>query len=173
MRDGFVRKPFRLISKGIGEGYLKKDFFNVFKDKELTQWKAIHCPSLKSYENTVEKLEKEGDLVALDEYKEYYRLRRKEVDEVLAKKEKDVSEYLDLTGIKEEQFDKLRVYYDEAGFPHKLPMYYRNKLLRGSNNEKNVYQFEVQNVLEQGALLRDNQIIQQEAALLGIRIPDD
>lgn len=171
--DGFIKKPYRLISKGIGKGYLNKEFFNAFKATELTQWQAIHCPSLKSYENRVKQLEIEGDKDALKDYKEYYNKCRKEVDEVLAKKEKDVSDYLDLTTLTEEQFDKLRVYYDEAGYPHKLPMYYRTKLLRGSNNEKNIYQFEVQNVLEQSALLLDNKVIQQEAAELGIRIPDE
>lgn len=170
--DGFLSKPYRLISKGIGEGYLNKDYFDVFKDERLTKYQSIHCPSQKSFETNLEKLVKEGNQEKVDDYIAYFKSHRFDVDNALNSKDNGRS-YIDLSHITDSQFEKLRLYYDEGGYPHKLPLYYRNKILRGKSNEKNIYQFEVQNVLQQSACLYDNQVVQQEAAQLGIRIPDE
>lgn len=176
MHDNLQCKPYRLISKGLGEGYLAKDFFTAFKNPKLTYWLSVHKPSTDVYNRVCEALEAEGKYDKLADYKQYYKDCCDKVELALKERTKqildDENNYIDLDFVTPELLKKLQIYYDAAGYPHALPQYYRNKLFRPSN-EKNIYQFEIQALLEQSARLHDNKIIQEEAATLGICIPDE
>lgn len=178
VQDNLQLKPYRLISKGIGEGYLAKDFFAPFRNPELTKWMEYHKPSEETYKLTCERLEKEGKIEKLHKYIEYYNECKDNVSYALTNKNavengfEDSTHYIDVSSITPEVLEKIQIYYDENGFPHALPQYYKNKLFR-KNNEKNIYQLEIQTLLQQSARLHDNQVIQQEALALGIVIPDE
>lgn len=165
VKEGIMPQPYRLISKGIGAGYLNQSKFDIWKSNEFTRWMSISKMSDDTYNTKLEKLLKEGkDISGLEEK---YKMEKFDVSVALFNKENN-GEYIDLSSITESQWNNLRVYYDEGGFPHKLPQYYKNKLFR-KNNEKNIYQFEVQNVLQQDAELYYNQGIQEFAYSLGYR----
>lgn len=136
----------------------------------------IHKPSLEVYNRKCETLTNEGKLDELAAYQDYYKDCCGKVNKALADKvdqDLDIAHnYIDLSFITPEVLKKLQIYYDSGGYPHALPQYYRNKLFR-TNNEKNIYQFEIQTLLQQSARLHDNQAIQREAAALGIIIPDE
>lgn len=177
--DGLQEKPYKLISKGIGAGYLLKDFFTPFKNPEFIKWMDFHKPSDQQYYKKLGQLEEEGDMEKIKEYKKYFKKCSTNIAYALANKEylKDTGEvdnnmYIDLSSITPEVLKKIQIYYDSNGYPHALPQYYKNKLFR-KNNEKNIYQLEIQNLLEQSARLHDNQVIQREALDLGVVIPDD
>lgn len=175
-KEGILPRPYRLISKGIGEGYLNKDFFNEFKKPERTKWLEYHCPSEKSYQNKVKELFDCGRFEKMEEYKRYYSACRKNVDEVLSNKlynentNSHEKEFLDLS-ISTALLERALTYYDEGGYPHKLPIYYINKLFR-KYNEKTIYQSEIQAILSARARLYDNKAVQEEVRVLGIVIPD-
>lgn len=179
VKDGLQSKPYRLISKGIGQGLLAEDYFKIFRDQKFTKWMEIHKPSEETYKLTCEKLEKEGKMEELSKYKQYYTQCCLDVESALASKsaisqgfDSDKDKYIDLSGITEDDVRHLQVYYDKNGYPHALPAYYKNKLFR-NGKEKNIYQLEIQTLLEQAALLHDNQVIQREALADGILIPDE
>lgn len=177
VKDRLQKRPYKLISKGLGAGYLYRDFFNVFKKPELSVWSHVHCPSEKVYQSCCERLVKLGKLEALAKYKEYYSRCRADVNFALSHKLQRESgfnseaKYIDLSFLLPSDIDKLCIYYDSGGFPHKLPVYYRNKLLSSKSNEQSIYKFEVQNVLQSRARLLDNQGKARVAARMGLRIP--
>ena len=176
VKDGLQPRPFKLISKGLGKGYLYNDFLNVFKRPDLLVWSKVHCPSEKVYQSTCDRLEKAGKKEALLKYKEYYKRCRADIDIALAHKlQRETgfnpdSEYIDLSCLSASDIDKVCIYRDSGGYPHKLPVYYRNKLLSSVSNETSIYKFEVQNVLQSRARLLDNQGKARIAYKMGLSV---
>lgn len=187
VKDRMAPKPYRLISKGLGAGYLQKDFFKVFTSPEFNQWKAISCPSEQSYINKCNDFAHRKEWRELYAYKTEYKNKRALMDTYMNNKwtnefHRDCCEpspyfkeepYVDISHFTEDDYKHLQVYYDAKGFPHALPRYYKYKLLKNSNNEPNIYQFEVQNVLQSRARVHDNQGLQKFAATLGYYIADE
>lgn len=175
--DGVAPKPYRLISKGIGSEYLDRSFFDVFKSSEFIRWMEVNKISDKVFETKCKALKEENKYKELMDLTLEFEAQKKNVEVALMKKLRaenlgEKNDYIDLSSISEEQFDKVCVYFDNQGYMHKLPIYYRTKLFHRGNG-KNIYEFEVQNVIQSRARLYDNQIIQGEAAQLGIIIPDN
>lgn len=172
VKDGFAPKPYRLISKGLGEGYLERDFFKIFRSEQFTKWIDYHRPTRQSFLDKAVKLKESGDEKGWKDLLTYYDECCSKVNYALEQKALGKKgDYIDLSSIPERSILKLQVYYDDSGFAHALPQYYRNKLFR-PKNEKNIYQFEIQAILQSRALLHDNQTLQREALTLGIDIPD-
>lgn len=177
VKDGLQPKCYKLISKGLGKGYLLRDFFDVFKRPELLVWSHIHCPSREVFDNCCVRLSKDGKIDALEKYRAYYSRCRADVDMALSQKlQRDSgfienAEYIDLSCLSDKDIDKLVIYYDSGGFPHKLPPYYRNKLLCSKSNESSIYKLEVQNLLQSRSRLLDNQGKAQIANQMGYFIP--
>lgn len=163
VKDGFQEKPYRLVSKGIGKGYLDKDKFDIYKNKDWTSYKQYHMPSDNQLYFKVRTLREEGKESEAHKYLIEGLARQEETRSMIGP---------DLSSLSEQNIKDLQVYYDEAGYPHKLPRYYTQKLFGGTNNEKNIYQSEIQVVLQQSACLHTNQDIQRIALDLGIIIPD-
>lgn len=175
VRDHIQPPAFKLVSKGIGEGYLNASQFEIFKQPELVRWRKFHMPSSAQIQK------KYADILASGCCEECKSYKLSELEDYVQKCESDIDyafdcqrkgEGCDLSHLTERDIQSLTVYYDKNGIPHKLPEYYKNKLFKNSNNEKNIYQFEIQNLLEQSNLLHINQDIQRFALTLGILIPD-
>ena len=171
---GLQPRPYRLISKGIGVHYLENDKFKVFYSPGFTRFIAYSVPSKEVFERHLGGLLDSGRLQDADIFRETYKAQRELVDSVLNWRGLDscLFSYIDLSSLTDSQIKSLQIYYDSKGFPHKLPHYYITKLFSNGKNEKNIYQFEIQNVLQQSALVHDNQVIQREALGMGVVIPD-
>ena len=175
VKEGIQPKPWRLISKGIGYGYIERNDFSIYHSPDMLKWFAYHVPSKEVYDNHCKDLLESGLVQECQEYERTYKENRSLVDMALwfksYKCDSPLFSYLDLSWMTEQDIKKLTVYFDEKGYPHKLPRYYLDKLFR-RGNEKNILQFEIQNVLSQSALMHDNKVIQAEALAMGILIPD-
>lgn len=171
---GLQPRPYRLISKGIGVNYLKDDRFKCFYTDDLRCWLSYSVPSKEVFDRTLGELLGAERIQDAELYRKDYEEKRALVDSVLRWRGLNSSlfSYLDLSTLTDEQIKSLQIYYDSKGFPHKLPHYYLTKLFSNGKAEKNILQFEIQNVLQQSALLHDNQNIQRVALGLGIIIPD-
>lgn len=170
VRDGFQEPPYRLISKGIGEGYLNDSRFDVFKSEEFNKWKSVGCPSDQQAHVKLLGLRPRGVLAQFN-YRRYWASAKNNVRKALITKESG-NGYLDLSVLSEFNLDSICLYYDNKGCVHKLPDYYKNKLLKNTNNEKNILQLEVQDVLQSRSRLLTNKAIQKSALALGIFFPD-
>lgn len=169
VRDGILPEPWRLISKGIGKGLLSLPKYDVFKSPSMTYYKQFSKPSQEVYLNTLQNLRDGGASEEdIHKYIEDYEKKSADIDFELAFFKCD-----ELTNLTEDDIESLYCYYDEGGYPHKLPTYYKQKLFGGTNNEKNILQSKIQTILEQSARLHDNQVIQREALDLGILIPNE
>lgn len=169
VKDGILPKSWRLMSKGIGQGLLKHPKYDVFKSEDMQYYKQFSLPSQQVYLKTLEDLRKGGASEEdIHKYIEDYESKKSQVDCELAFYKCDA-----VDNLSEDDVENLYCYYDEGGYPHKLPAYYKQKLFGGTNNEKNILQSKIQSVLEQSARLHDNKVIQKEALALGVVIPDD
>lgn len=169
VKEGLQSKPFRLISKGIGQGLLLKDCYNVFKSPSMVQYKDYYKPSEETFQRTLKLMTETGvPEEKIHKYIEDYQYKCKNVEIGLA-----FYHCPEIDNLTEEEIQCLYCYYDEGGYPHKLPQYYKQKLFGGTNNEKNILQSKIQDVLQQSARLHDNKVIQREALDLGIVIPDE
>lgn len=179
VKDGLQPKPYRLISKGIGADYLNRSFFDKFRNPEYTKYMSIHRPSDQVIERKLEELDAIFDEKFRKEKKEnylnYVNACKKSVSDAM-----DCRARRDILGFDanyptldfdEDDLKFIQCYYDEGGFPHKLPQYYKSKLFH-RGNEKNVYELEIQTLLSKSAILHTNTRLQAFAATLGIHIPD-
>lgn len=121
VKAGFSPKPFRCISRGVGEEYLRNSFFDVFRSRS--------AQLLKSYFS---------DLSRDDPFREAQRrfLRRLLLDGMAASFFERPSN---------DELDRLAIYFDDGGYPHKLPRYYKQKLLQ--LHKPNLYAATVQALL--------------------------
>ena len=169
VKDGILPESWRLISKGIGQGLLKLPKYDVFKSETIDYYKTFSKPSQEVYLKTLDNLRDGGASEEdIHKYIEDYERKCSDVDYALAFFKCD-----ELDSLTPDDIEKLYCYYDEGGYPHKLPTYYKQKLFGGTNNEKNIIQSKIQSLLEQSARLHDNKIIQRIALDLGVFIPDD
>lgn len=171
---GLQPRPYRLISKGIGVNYLSNDKFKVFSSVDFTRFLSYSVPSKEVFERNLQLLLDAGRVQDAEQFRKDYEEKRALVDSVLRCRglTSSLFSYLDLSTLTDEQIKSLQIYYDSKGFPHKLPHYYLTKLFSNGKAEKNILQFEISNVLQQSALVHDNQNIQRVALGLGIVIPD-
>lgn len=187
VKCGLAPKPYKLISKGIGEGYLNKAKFDKFRTPEFRLWANNYSIPFgeKSFEKKCNELAADKKWKELYKFKADYKAKKAEIASALEHKRyneflEDIvgdkfkrEEYIDMSSLADRDYDTLAIYRDEKGFPHAMPQFYKNKLLNSDKNEPNIYKFEVQNVLQSRARLHDNQAIQQEAVKVGIIIPDE
>lgn len=169
VREGIQPPAYKLLSKGIGEGYLENNQFAVFKDPKLMKWKKFSKPSSGQIATKMYDLAYKG-YAKQKEYQRYIEQSESDIDYAFDMIRK--GEGIDLSHITERDIQSITVYYDKNGLPHKLPEYYKNKLFKNNKNEKNIYQLEIQNLLETYNRLHTNKDIQTFALTLGVRIPD-
>lgn len=170
VRDHIQPPTYKLLSKGIGEGYLNNTQFAVFKDPKLMKWKKFSKPSAQQIATKMYDLYTNKGYGQIKEYQDYCQQSEEMVDYAFDCQRR--GEGIDLSHITQRDIQSITVYYDKNGLPHKLPEYYKNKLFKNNKNEKNIYQLEIQNLLEQSNCLHTNQDIQRFALTLGITIPD-
>lgn len=73
--------------------------------------------------------------------------------------------------ITDKDIKRLALFYDDAGYPHAMPRYYRDKITKG--HEYNLLAYAISTLLQQSALVQYNKGLQAQAAIMGIRIPDE
>lgn len=169
VRDHIQPPAFKLLSKGIGEGYLDNPQFAVFKSPELIKWKCYSKPSQSQIWRKY--LEVKDDKNRVKDLEEYVNKCEFDIDYAFSCKRFGCG--IDLSHLTERDIQSITVYYDQRGLPHKLPEYYKNKLFKNNSNEKNIYQLEIQELLEKSNRLHTNQDIQRFATTLGVFIPDE
>lgn len=120
VKDGLLPKPHHFYSQGLGLGYLSSSKFDFFRSVLADVFKAMV---------TDQRDELKGTL-----------LEKMHV--------RDLIQRLDITegfNIPQEALEALSVYRDDKGFPHRLPRYYKQKLL--NLLRPNVFSFSVQSHL--------------------------
>lgn len=189
VKDRLLPKTYRLISKGIGSGYLAKDYFEKWKTHDFDKFKEISCISEKTYSTLLQKYAHDKDWAKYYVLKREYAEKRAKVDNYFLGRNEDdfvrdccdpssiekhrFHDTVDLSRFTDEDYDKITFYRDANGYPHALPRYYRDRLLNNKSNEPNVYKSEVQNVLQSRARVHDNSRLQAFAASLGYSIPNE
>ena len=188
VKDGVYDLPYRLISKGIGEGYSEQSKFDNFRNPELIKWAKYGRPSEETFKKRY------SELIARKEYKKAladktnYYLCGKELErlndiqselDILSICEPDenrceaerrlTQQYIDLSCLTEQNLRDMTVYYDSNAYPHALPRYYKNKLLK-YQNYANIYSSAVQNVLLARADMLNNTRMAEFANSLGYSI---
>lgn len=121
--DKIQPKPWRQLSHGIGEEYLKRhaDFFLFLKSPDAIR---------------LLKHEAETWFVRYDTLTSKY---------VPYKRHVPSERYTDFDlNVSESNLTHLTTYFDDSGYPHKLPRYYFDKLLPPTSNQ---LRYEIQNIL--------------------------
>lgn len=104
VRDGFVQKPWRMVSNGIGSEYLDNPKFDSFKTYSVD---ILQSMTINKSSRTL--------------------LRSLNVRNLLNKY--DILDNFKFMG----SLESLTTYYDSKGYPHSLPRYYKHKLLKLDN----------------------------------------
>lgn len=131
---GLSPKPFRSISHGIGEEYLRNSMFDFFRSYIAQLWRRF----------------------AIDDTQPVGCLSRNN----------GLAEHLpDLPKVSERLLRDLSCYYDERGYPHVLPRYYKMKLL--NLFKPNLLSYALQTLLLARAELQHNQALAEFARSLG------
>jgi len=165
VEGGFIEAPFRLISKGIGAELLEKPYLVMFEHPELRSLCKYFKP-----DDWDEKMESEYgfpiEFDVVEQMREAGDYRSVEVFQNL------------LNGVlpnghklTDEELTRLAVYYDDCGFAHKMPVYYKNKITK--SYRYNAYTFAISSLLSASAIVHYNQGLQKTAAGMGILIPDE
>lgn len=148
VKDGIQPAPWRLLSHGLGEEYLdrKKDFF-AWRYTDLSKFK---------YQLTGVDWQPWFNPVTNKWEPKRYTASNSSVTGF------DLWDHFDLSQVESLEFSKddlvhLMTYYDDKGFPHALPRYYRDKLL---GRDPNYLRYEVQSFILQDACERCYQEIQ-------------
>lgn len=173
--DGIYKKPYRLMSKGIGSAFADDYRFSSFTDYKWNHLKNITCDSETVYNRRVEELK--TDPRALLEYKAAQRQAKAEVDAYYRKKreydfitevctdfEPETTERLhdELVHFDEKLLDRLIFVGDQGGYLHALPKYYKDKIFK-NGNKTNIYANEVSSILLANRELHTNQAISEFA----------
>lgn len=138
VKDGLLPKPFKFYSQGLGLGYILQPKFDYFRSHTAEFLKRI-CVT-------------DDEPGTIDRTKPV-------VDYVLS-----YNPLLDFSA-NESELKKLSVYYDDAGYPHRLPRYYKQKLL--NLLKPNVFSYAIQTNLLARAELLANKALQKFAFALG------
>lgn len=139
VREGLSPKPFRSISHGIGEEYLRNSVFDWFKQVLPQFWKSLSIDTSREVGSI---FRNNGLKYKLDhDFMEGFRNPSKEVLEALS------------------------CYRDERGLPHSLPRYYKMKLL--GLFKPNLLSYAIQNLLLARAELQHNKALSEFAHSLG------
>lgn len=149
--DGLQPPPVRLISNGIGAEYLDQRRFRDFLTPKLEAFREMGT--------TVYKYHAYGDVLSQRspyDFKKYFG---------------DVDSMLSEVGVSQLQAENLfGKYVDNSGYSHKLPRYYKEKLLKLRTN--NVLSTSVQLRLSHAASKRSYSQLQRIAAALQCSLPD-
>lgn len=153
-----MEKPYRLISKGVGGELLNREFFKPFIHPDLEYLTKFTKEKLESYGLNLE--DPDFDKIYFD-------------DERAFKTFENLKNGILPTGRKltDKEINRLAIYYDEAGYAHSMPRYYKEKI--GKNHEYNLYTLALSTLLQQSSLVHYNKGLQEEAARLGIVIDDE
>lgn len=138
--DGILPKPFRSISHGIGSEYLRHSKFDVFRTSVAKFLKSI----------------KSNIKLNNDSRTAYPRLA---IDGGVLQKT-DFS-------LTEANIKALSVYYDDGGYPHALPRYYKSKIL--NLHTPNVLSYAVQNYIYAHIDMQHNKALARFAYSMGYR----
>ena len=142
---GLAPKPFRSISKGIGEEYLRHNrfawFFGSFAEILKGMSVDIRYRQFANYKRNLRYLIKN-----------------------------DILEGYDLNKRFDECCGRLSLYYDREGYPHALPRYYKHKL--ANFHLPNVLSYALQTYLLENARVHYNKGLQEFAHSLGFRVAD-
>ena len=140
MLDGILPKPFRSISHGIGSEYLRHSKFDAFRSSVANFLRSI----------------KSNIKLNNDSRTAYPRLA---IDGGVLQK-------TDFT-LSESDIKALSVYYDDGGYPHALPRYYKSKIL--NLHTPNVLSYAVQNYIYAYIDMQHNKALARYAYSLGYR----
>lgn len=148
--DGLQPKPFRVISRGIGEEYLDSKFFRDFMTPTREAWREMGCYK-RQFGPDLENMRR----VTFDFHRYFDSIS--EVGEELHIQERDLT--------------FLESYIDDAGYKHPLPRYYKDKILKLRTN--NVFSTYIQMLLLQNARKRCYQKLQGFAAIIECPVPSE
>lgn len=145
VKDGLQPPPWRQLSHGIGEEYLTRVAlrFAFLKTADSEFRKSIH---------------------PFDFYVRYDAVHEKNI---VAQRSGFATETPGLPigwNLTKSQIISLTTYFDDAGYPHRLPRYYFDKLL---GSRANLLRYEVQTALQCDAEQRRNKEISEYAASFG------
>lgn len=153
VRDGLLPKCWRMVSNGIGEELLthkKYEFFQSDKYKEM----AGRCQRLKVYFPV--KSESTGEVLGRKWEASWYSDPSLYIGRV-------ISDPLSFLGFSKSDLKKLCLYVDDDSYCHKLPRYYRERIL---GRDPNLFKFAVQVAIQQDASQRRDSELQRLASNL-------
>lgn len=145
---GLIPKPYRAISHGIGEEYLKNSRFDWFRS-DFARYLKKHSVDIREDHSELSYWSPLRNFIESNSAKAIFPILVKHFQKLGT---------------------RLTTYYDSQGYPHQLPRYYRHKLC--NYKVPNFLSYALQEYLLEDARVHDNKSIQEFARDLGYRIAD-